>query len=507
MSEMSQSERLATPRIAIALASAAIAALAVTGLAQAELFVHPSTTKYALTVLGPLLVFAATLSEHPLRVVMLPAVIAAPLVGATAGLGSIRVSVLAPFLVAGALLTPLAMTWPSKRSALAPAGFLAFPLLLIPLAAGSHNRPFIESLALLLTLAWLVSLVAREPGGITAVIAAVTVSAALQSAIAIWEARTGKLLNLYGQTGTHEFLSNYLFSYGSTLRPDGTFTDPISLGNSLAIALPCSLALGVWTRGALRKVLIALAAMLIATGLVLTLSRASWIGGLAGSILVLLLLPPAQRRSAAKAVAAGAVVIVVIAAVAAGPVVLARFVSIGNPTSTQDVTKTQKNVAEGDQKRLEFWHIAVIDAFGEHPIAGIGIEDMGGYIRDRVQNAGNGIVEGTAIYLHAHSTYFQLLGEAGLFGLALLLLFLRGLVRDAIASVRGDRLLGSGLAGAAIALLICWTTDWVIHNQPVAACVGIAVGLIAAGGRLGRSSVGEGHDPGHGFDVASDVSP
>lgn len=165
---------------------------------------------------------------------------------------------------------------------------------------------------------------------------------------------------------------------------------------------------------------------------------------------------------------------------------VARLVSIRDPTSTNDVSKTQRNVAEGDQKRFKFWHIAVVDAFGEHPVSGIGIEDMGEYIEDRVQTAGEGIVEGTATFVHAHSTYFQLLGEAGLFGLALLLILVRGLLRDAFAAVKGDEIFGPGLAGSAVALLICWATDWVIHNQPVAACVGIVLGLIAAGGRLGR---------------------
>jgi O-antigen ligase len=488
------------------MASAAVVAVATTGMGQSVLFAHPSTTKYALTILGPLLVFAAVLSERPLRVVMLPAIVVAPLVSATAGLGSVHVSVLAPFLIAGALLAPFARTAPSERSALALAGLLAFPLLLVPLAAGSNNRPFIVALALVLSLGWLVSLVAREPGGLTAVLAAITVSAAIQSVIAIWESRSGQLLNLYGQAGTHEFLSNYLFNYGSTLRPDGTFSDPISLGNFLAIALPCALVLGVSVRGTLRKLSISIAAMLIATGLVLSLSRASWVAGMAGSIVALLMLPSAQRRSAAKAVAVAAVLIVVIAAAAAGPVVLTRFVSIGNPTSMQNVSKTQKNVAQGDQKRLEYWHIALVDAFGEHPAAGIGIEDMGGYLRNRVENAGNGIVEGTAIYLHAHSTYFQLLGEAGLFGLVLLLLFIRGLLRDAFVSVRGDPLLGPGMAGASVALLICWATDWVIHNEPVAASVGVVLGLIAAGGRLGRSPNGQRHRVSRPFDATNDLS-
>ncbi len=276
--------RLLTLRGAIAIASGAGAAAAATGAAQSVLFIHPSLIKYLLTVLGPLLVFAASLSEYPLRVVTVPAIIVAPLASATAGLGGSKVGVLTPFLFAGLLLAPFAKVRPGTRAALAPAGLLAFPLLLLPLAEGHHGRSFVVTLALMLAVAYVVSVAAREPGGMVAIITALTISAAIQSVIAIWESRTGHLLNFYGEAGTHNFSSQYLFNYGSTRRPDGTFSDPISMGNFLSIALPCAVVLGVHARGALQKVSISVAAMLIAVGLTLSLSRASWVGGIIGCV-------------------------------------------------------------------------------------------------------------------------------------------------------------------------------------------------------------------------------
>ena len=487
-----QTWRLVSSRGALALGSAAFAVVAATGAPESVLFAHPSLLKYLLTVFAPTLVFVASLSNHPLRVIVVPAILLAPMASATAGLGSVRVGALTPFLIAGLVLAPFADVQRGKRSSLAISGLLAFPLLLLPLAEGSHGESFALTLALLIAVAYVVSVAAREPGGMVAGMTALAVSATIQAAIAIWESRTGHVVNFYGDAGSHNFAANYLFDYGSTRRPDGTFTDPISMGNFLALALPCTLVLGFHARKSARKASLAVAAMMIATALTLSLSRTSWVGGIVGCAVAVLLLPTGTRASAMKAVAAGAVGIVIIASATAGPAVVARLVSIGSPTTTSGVSQTQKNVAEGDQKRFKFWHIAVIDAFGEHPVAGIGIEDMGEFIRDRVQTSGEGIVEGTAIFVHAHSTYFQLLGEAGLFGLALLVIFVRGLLRDAFAAVRGSPVFGAGLVGAAVVLLICWSTDWVIHNEPVAAGVGVVIGLIAGGGRLGREPAGVG---------------
>lgn len=459
-----------------------------TGVTQAVVFQQASTLKYGLTIVAPLLLLLVARSAHPVRVITIPAIVVAPFVNANAGFGGTRVSVIVPLLIAGAILAVWTSGARARRSSLALSGFLAFPLLLIPLANGTAVRTYVTTLALMLALAWLVSQTARQPGGMTAVLGAVAFSGAIQSVIALWEARTGHTLNLYSAAGTQQYATNYFYTYGSTKRPTGSFSDPISLGNALAIALPLTVVLALHVRERLQRAAAVAAAILIAVALTLSLSRASWIGAALGILLVLLLVPHGYKRRLLGGLVGGAATLCVVALIAAGPAIVSRLASISNPTNTQGVSTAQLGPAQGDKNRLEYWRVSVFGAFGGHPLAGVGIGKLGPFLRDHVSHAGKGIRAGTAIFIHAHSTYFQLLAEAGIFGLALLVFFVRGLVRDAIAAIRGDPIIGPGLAGAAVALLICWTTDWVIHNPPVAASVAVVLGAIAAGGARGRDS-------------------
>jgi O-antigen ligase len=254
----------------------------------------------------------------------------------------------------------------------------------------------------------------------------------------------------------------------------------------LALSLPLSIVLALHVRRRLCRFAVAGAAVLIAVALTLSLSRQSWIGAAVAIMLIAVFAPRAERRRLIRGLAVGVALLCVVTLVAAGPAVTSRLASIANPTNTQGVSQAQLGPAEGDKNRLEYWRVSVFDAFGEHPVAGVGVGKLGPFLRDHVSRAGKGIRARTAIFIHAHSTYFQILAEAGLFGLALLVIFIRGLIGDAIAAVRGDPILGAGLAGAAVALLICWITDWVIHNPPVAASVAVVLGAIAGGGRRGR---------------------
>jgi O-antigen ligase len=457
-----------------------------TGLTQAIVFQQASTLKYVLTIVAPLLLLLVARVEHPVRVITVPAIVVAPFVNANAGFGGTRVSAIVPLLIAGTILAVWTTRGRTRRSSLALSGFLAFPLLLIPLADGRAVRSYVTTLALILALGWLVSQTARQPGGMTVVLGAVAFSGALQSLIALWEAHTGHLLNLYSSAGTQQYAAIYFYSYGSTKRPTGSFSDPISLGNALAIALPLTVVLALQVRRRLVRLAVVGAGVVIAVALTLTLSRASWIGAAVGIVLVLVLVPRGQRRRLLRGLTAGAALLIVVTLVAAGPAVVSRLASISNPTNTQGVSSAQLGPAEGDKNRLEYWRVSVFEAFGGHPVAGVGIGNLGPFLRDHVSHAGKGIRAGTAIFIHAHSTYFQILAEAGIFGLIMLVIFIRGLVGDAIAAVRVDRIVGPGVAGAAVALLICWTTDWVIHNPPVAASVAVVLGTIAAAGGRGR---------------------
>ncbi len=473
-------------RTVTALLAATAALLAATGIVQLEVFHQPSTLKYGLTIGAPLITVLACTMERPLRLITGLAIVTAPFVGATASFANTRVSVLIPLLIAGAGFAVVSAPAAGRLSSLGTAGLLAFPLLLLPLAIGSSNRSFIITLGLLLVVAWLVSQTAQEPGGMIAVLAAVAVSAVVQAGIAIWQSRTGHQLNLYGAAGSSQFSSrSYLFYYGNTLRPSGTFNNPIALGDILAIFLPMIVVLGLQVRSLLLRLALLAAALLTGAAIALALSRAGWIGALGGLVVAVALLPRMLRRRLTPVLAVGAALIVVLALIFAGPAVQGRFASIANPTAVHGVSAAQQGPAQGDKALLEYWNVAINDAFLGHPVAGIGIDNLGNYLRDRVARAGAAIRAGTARYLSANSTYFQLLAEGGLFALALFALLFRGLLGDVRNGLRAYPILGAGLAGGAVALLIGWTTDYTIQNQPVAACVAILLGAIAAAGRRG----------------------
>jgi O-antigen ligase len=491
---------LGTPRLSlralIAVLAAGAAVLSATGIVQIMAFHQPSTLKYALTIAAPLLALAACTTERPLRVVTGVAIIAAPFVSATTSFASTRVSVLTPLLIVGIALVVASAPRGDRPASLGLAGVLAFPLLAVPLLIGSSNRSFVVSLALILAMAWLVYRTAEEPGGMRAVLAAVAVSAAIQGAIAVWQSTTGHQLNLYGGAGTSQFSASYIFTYGSALRPTGGFTDPVSFGDVMAISVPLIAAFGIEARDWRRRLLLLAVAALTGTALALSLSRAGWVGAVAGLVLMVVLLPRPIRKRAAPVLLAGVLAIAGIGLAVAGSAVRGRFASIVNPTAVQGQTAAQKGVAQGDQNRLHYWSLAFDGAFLGHPLAGIGVGNMPRFLLQHESRTQAGLgnaraAANTSAILateSASSTFLQLLGEGGVFALVLLILLLRGMFRDGRDGLRAYPVLGAGLAGGALALVTGWITDYTIQGEPVAASVGILFGALAAAGRSGRIS-------------------
>ncbi len=72
------------------------------------------------------------------------------------------------------------------------------------------------------------------------------------------------------------------------------------------------------------------------------------------------------------------------------------------------------------RERLEMWRIAW-QAFSEHPLTGIGLDQFGVYVRQ--QAAAGNASEAIAKYVHPHSEYFESLVAGGLPALLVLLLF------------------------------------------------------------------------------------
>jgi O-antigen ligase len=457
--------------LAIAVLAALAALAGAAGITQHVAFQQPSPLKYAITIGGPLLVLLAVSVPRPLTVLAPIVIIAAPFGSFSAVFGGYTIPLMLPLLALAAVAICFDGDARADLTPLGLAGLLAVPLLLIPIKDGTQTHDFVESLVTLLAVAWVVSRTAREPGGIPLVIGAVLASALLQSALAIWEAKTGSRLNLYNGAGNQVFGDQYFYTFEDETRPVGSLFDPISLGNVLAIAGPLAVAAAARLRGTWRWIVLG-AALIVTLALTLSLSRMAWIGFAVGGVVTIALLPKYDRRRIGLLAVVGLVVVAVVALAIGGSSLRTRFNSVGDPTSSKYTT------GSGDQRRLDIWN-AAIHVFAEHPIAGVGVGRLENEIQNRVANVGT--------YTHAHSTYFQLLGEDGLLGLALLAVFLAGLVVALRDVLRQDRVLGAGLIGASVALLICWTTDFVIVYSNVSGSIAVLLGLVAAAGRLARA--------------------
>jgi len=487
---MSQAWSSVSIRTVILVGSALLTVMATGGLVETEVFTLPTGLKYVLTVAAPLIIFAAALMRRPLHLITALAIIGAPFVGATAQLAGIRVSLLVPLLLAGFAVVAISDPVGGRPGTLRWAGILAFPLLLIPLVNGSGNHQFVASLALALALAWLVSQTASEQRGMKVVFAAFAVQAAAQAAIAIWGSETGRTLNLYSSPGTTQYARDYLYTFAGVTRPSGTFDDPIGLSNGLAIAVPLMVALLLTVRSASARLLLVMAVGLTTVALALTLDRTSWIATVAAVAVALVLLPRAVRRPAIPWLTAGMLAALAAATIVVGSALTGKLASIFDPTGTQGKTQAEVGAAKGEQDRTQYWSIALRDGFLHQPLAGIGIDNMGQLILDHSAGAGAGVRAGTGRFANAASTYLQLIGEGGLLAVALLLTLFYGLICDLRAGVRADPVLGAGLAGAVVALLICWATDVVVYSEPVAACVGALLGAVAAAGRWAPGRAG-----------------
>jgi O-antigen ligase len=215
------------------------------------------------------------------------------------------------------------------------------------------------------------------------------------------------------------------------------------------------------------------AGMCIGLGLVLTFSRMSWIAALAGLALAVLLRPKGTRARLAGGMALLGGLAIVIAVAAAGPTLGTRYNSIFHPTGAGVST------ANGDRTRQQLWK-AALDVAVQHPVAGVGFDKLAPELAAHVADV--------SILSHAHSTYLQLAAEGGfVLGIGALALFALALGRDLRHGLRTSPL-AAGLAGSILALAICWTTDYTIRYEAVAASVAPVIGLIAARGRSVRNA-------------------
>ncbi|HXN58930.1 MAG TPA: O-antigen ligase family protein [Acidimicrobiales bacterium] len=340
-------------------------------------------------------------------------------------------------------------------------------LLIIPTILGASVIHELLCVLMFVDVAWICTRVAFLYADGREVIVLVFIGlAGVQSLLALSEYISGHSINLYGGAGTPTYSTqDYFFTFGTNIRTTGTFFDPISLGNVLAMALPLALLVLLrrdsrtayrWFAGAM--------ALLVIGGLTVSLSRASWIGACAGVLCVAFFSRGVLRRRAFGLAATLLLGSLIIGSTLYGPALAARFDSIFHPTASTVRT------APGDKLREQDWNVS-FGVFEQNPITGVGFGRLVAHLEAEIP--------GTDSSSQAQNTYLQYLAEGGVIGGAALLLLGAAVSNDLYRSRRTDWLY-PGLVGSFVSVAIAWVTDYTVQYYAVAGCLAVAVGLAAS---------------------------
>ncbi|HTW20021.1 MAG TPA: O-antigen ligase family protein [Mycobacteriales bacterium] len=452
-------------RVAVAVIAGIGLVLALPGVAAHEAFAQPTTLKYAASVAAPLVLLLLATASSPDRVLVPAAILAAPFAPLVMTAGGVPMSAFAVVTGLAVLVTLCRESRTTSGSATAHGAVLALALLLPAVIIGSDVG---ETLTLVLAVAaigWITARLARKRGGPELVAASILSSATLQSLLAIYEFASKSTVNFYG-SGTTALASNYFYNFNGTDRPVGSYFDPISLGNVLALSLPIAVGAAiimVQRRRPVAATLTIVSALVILTGLVLSFSRMSWIGAGIGVACTAFALPGRLRVRAVSGVAVTAAVGAVIAVAVAGGELSSRFGSIFHPGAMNPSNP------DSDQVRLMLWGSAA-HVFARHPWFGVGINQL--------VSAFSRMIADVTPTTNAQNTYLQIAAEAGILGIAALVALAVGVIRD----LRSDRLAAVGraaLVGSLVALAICWVSDDTVRYIAVAASIAPVFGLLS----------------------------
>jgi O-antigen ligase len=439
--------------------------VALPGIAAHEAFAQPTVLKYAASVAAPLVLLLLATAPSPDRVLVPAAILAAPFAPLVMTAGGVSISAFALLTGLAVIVTLCRDHAHSTGSATARASIVALALLVPAIVIGSGVGHELTLLLAVAVVAWVTARTARAPGGAALVAASVLCSASIQSALAIYEFATKSSINFYG-SGTTVLATNYFYNFNGSDRAVGSFFDPISLGNVLALSLPIAVICAIMAIQARRAVVATfatLSALLIVTGLIVSFSRMSWIGAGVGVACTAIALPPRLRSRAVAGLTVAAGIAALVAVSIAGAALASRFGSIFHPAATNPTNP------DSDQVRLMLWRTAA-DVFTRHPFFGVGINHLVG--------AFSTMLAGVTPTTNAQSTYLQFAAEAGLLGIAALVVLTVGIVRD-LRSPRLPALWRAAITGSVLALAICWTTDDTVRYLAVAACIAPVFGLLA----------------------------
>lgn len=459
--------------------------LACSGLLATLAFDQYSQTKWVVSVVGPVLVLLLVTARKPVTLLAGAVVVALPFGAVQVSVRGVFVPALAVLLVVGVIIAYLSTHRGEVRTGrpgpnrIGLAAVAAAALLLPAAVRGLDPGLWFVQVAAVAATGYIISRACHlDPAGDRFVLAAFAGSVGVQGLLAVREFQTGRPFSAYG--GSTAYGTNYFFGFEGVIRPSGSFYDPISLGNVLALAVPILVVMAC-RRGLppLLRLWFALCCLSTAAGLVLTLSRMSWVGAVAGVAVVLVLTRGTDRLRQLVFLAAGAFVVAGTAVALAGPSLVLRFNSIFNPTATGVST------AAGDQTRQQLW-AASYDVFADHPFFGVGLGGLHAFLVQRVGGAG--------LFGHAHSTYLQNLAEGGILGgLAIAVLgyaAVREIARRLPAS-RFDDPVARACAGALVTLAVVWTTDYTVRYTAVLTCMALPfIFLLATRGSATEPSEG-----------------
>ncbi|MCW2541842.1 MAG: putative rane protein of ExoQ family [Frankiales bacterium] len=467
----------------------AVAVAAAAGMFTQNLFNQVSTVKWIITVAAPVVPLFLLLTRRPVTYLAAATVALLPFSALSYGLGSVHISPVVVVEIVGVLVAFFSSNTStsspiedriSGSNLLAP-GSVATLLLLFPGAVRGVGVPdWFTQVAITAGLAYIICRACALDRHAPLIVAGTFVTGAgAQGLLAINEFRTGHVFNAYGG-GVASYGSDYFYGYEGSFRSAGSFFDPISLGNMLALAIPigfaivCFQAFPKWVRA-----WSALCCVSAVSGLILTFSRMSWVAATAGIVLVIVLSPGRERWRQVGALVVGGAIVSSTAIGLAGPQLIQRFDSILHPTAEGVVT------AQGDQTRQQLWH-AALAVFGKHPIFGVGNGNLQTILHEQVG--------GVSVFSHAHSTYFQNLAESGLLGGAAIAVIYLCAASDISRRLRQNRqtdLFARACAGALIALSIVWLTDYTIRYTSVLACMAMPFILLVASRRTVRDTPGQ----------------
>ena len=470
-------------RVALTIVALTALVLGASGFDTTHVFHQFSVLKWALLVAAPLLVMVLLTVEQPSAWAMGLVAITIPVEPYVATIHGRPVSILLVTLVVATVVVELEsggrrrFSSPSTTPALVRVLPYAMVLLLIPAALGVQPLHELIYYLAFLDIAWLCAKVGGfYPEGRLLIVLFFVGSASLQALVALAQYVSGHAFNLYGGAGSATYSAQgYFFNYGTTARTTGTFFDPNSLGNVLAMAIPLVLLLVLRTELPGRMRLAAAAAgMVLVGGLAVSLSRASWVAAAAGILAVAVFSSGDQRRRGA--VLAGVLIVgtLSVASVLYGPAITSRFTSILHPTASN-----QRTAAE-DKGREEDW-AATLAVFEAHPVTGVGFGNLVARIETTVPGSGPSS--------EAQNTYLQYMAEGGIFGVGVLLLLVGGVCADLHRTRKVDWLY-PGLVGASLGVAITWVTDVTVRYYSVAGCLAILVGLIAGAAKPDSLSSG-----------------